>query len=255
MRDTDRRFDKRASAGAERPRLWTNRLLDRLGAEDVARLKPHLKQVELRRGDVLHEAHGAIERVYFPLAGMVSLVVATKSGETIETAVVGRDGVVGASVASDFWHSFSRAVVQIPGSAWQLGAGEFARACRASQPLTALMTRYQAVILLQAQQNSACHALHSVEARLARWMLQAQDLLGTSTIDLTQEFLSHMLGVQRTSVSLCAHALQKEGLIDYSRGRITILDRSGLASHACECHAVIRSESEKALSAPAPARE
>jgi len=243
--DADRMIDRGAAARLAQPR--TNRLLDRLHPEDLARLKSHLKPMEMRRGDVLHEARGAIGRVYFPLGGMVSLIAAMQTGEMIETAAIGRDGAVGAAVASDLWRSFSQAMVQIPGPALQIGAADFAHACRASPGLTALMSRHQAVVLLQAQQNSACHALHSIEMRLARWMLQAQDMLGGSTIELTQESLAQMLGVQRTSVSLCAHALQRQGLIDYARGRIAILDRAGLEHCACECYATIRSETEEAL--------
>jgi CRP-like cAMP-binding protein len=109
------------------------------------------------------------------------------------------------------------------------------------------MNRFQNVVLLQAQQSAACHALHTVQARLCRWLLQSQDVTGSEVVPLTQEFLSHMLGVQRTSVSLCAHALQSAGLIKYSRGQIKILDRRGLKKAACECYDAVRQHVDKAV--------
>jgi CRP-like cAMP-binding protein len=247
--------ERRPGSGAAlrpgRPQKGSNRLLDRLAPADFAVLQPHSKPLELRRGDVLYEARGAIERVYFPLSGMVSLLAVMRGGEMIETGMVGREGMVGASVIADNWQSFAQATVQIQGAALQIGSAQFVEACRASPRLAALAHRSQAVILLQAQQNAACHALHSIEARFARWMLQSQDVVESPEIELTQEFLSHMLGVQRTSVSLVAHTLQGAGLIRYTRGHITVVDRARLEACACECYAVIRGEAEKALS-PAP---
>ncbi len=169
------------------------------------------------------------------------------AAEQIETAITGREGVVGASVANDNWQSFCQATVQIAGAALQISSKRFVEAVKASPRLNALVNRYLNVITMQSQQSAACHALHSVEARLCRWLLQSQDTLESSEIELTQEFLSHMLGVQRTSVSLSAHKLQDSGLIDYSRGRITIINRAGIEECACECYAAIRGETDKAI--------
>src|SRR4029453_12126928 len=118
---------------------------------------------------------------------------------------------------------------------------------QASEPFRTLMNRFQNVILLQAQQSAACHSLHTVEARLCRWLLQSQDTTGSDMVPLTQEFLSHMLGVQRTSVSLCAHTLQKAGLIQYRRGQNKILEREGIKESACECYDVVREHINKAV--------
>jgi CRP-like cAMP-binding protein len=225
----------------------TNGLLERLAPADMALLQPHLKLIELRRGDILYEARSAIDRVYFPLSGMISLLAVTREGDMIETGVIGHEGVAGSSVAADNSQSFCQTMVQIPGMGLQISSANFIKACQGSLRLQAVVNRHQAVILLQAQQNGACHALHSVEARLARWLLQSQDMVASSTIDLTQEFLSYMLGVQRTSVSLVAHKLQEAGLIHYSRGRILVADRAGLKECACECYAVVRGEIDKAL--------
>jgi CRP-like cAMP-binding protein len=231
----------------EKPYSGENRLLQNLGPDDLEVLKPHLKKVELRRGDVLHEPRSAIERVYFPLSGMVSLLVITRTGQAIEAAIIGREGVVGGSVASEYWESFGQAIVQIPGNALRIGSEHFVKACQENPRLRSLVNRFQIVVTMQSQQSAACHALHSVEARLCRWLLQSSDMTESNVVELTQEFLSHMLGVQRTSVSLSAHALQEAGLIEYSRGRITIRDRAGIDECACECYAVIRGETDKAI--------
>jgi CRP-like cAMP-binding protein len=191
-------------------------------------------------GAVLHAPGAPIEHVYFPLSGMVSLLTVMKTGEQIETAIVGREGVVGAAIGSDGLRSASQATVQIAGSAWQVQRGNFLELYQASAPFRTLMNQFQNVILVQAQQTAACHALHTVQARLCRWLLQSQDVTDSDIVPLTQEFLSHMLGVQRSSVSLCAHALQDAGLIQYTRGQIKILSREGLKESACECYEVIR---------------
>jgi CRP-like cAMP-binding protein len=231
----------------EKPYSGENRLLRSLAPDELAALQPQLKPVELRRGDVLHQARAAIEHVYFPLSGMVSLLTVMQSGEAIETAIVGREGVVGASVADGNGHSFGQATVQIAGKALAIASRPFAEACRKSPNLRAFASRFQGVITMQAQQSAACHALHSVESRLCRWLLQSRDMTESNVVELTQEFLSHMLGVQRTSVSLSAHALAQAGLIEYRRGRITIRDRAGVEECACECYAVIRGETDKAI--------
>jgi CRP-like cAMP-binding protein len=231
----------------EKPHSGENRFLQSLEPADLAALQRHLKPVELCRGDVLVEARSAIENVYFPLSGMISLLAVMQNGEAIETAIVGREGVVGGSVANGNGHSFGQAMVQISGKGLKIARKPFAEACQKRAKLRALANRFQELIMTQAQQSAACHALHSVEARLCRWLLQSRDVTKSDVIELTQEFLSHMLGVQRTSVSLSAHALQDAGLIEYARGRITIRDRAGIEACACECYAVIRSETDKAI--------
>ena len=220
--------------------LGENRLLKALPAVDLARLQPNLKEVTLTRGEVLHAAGASIEHAYFPVSGMVSILALMQTGEAIETAIIGREGVVGGSVGSNGSRSAGQAVVQIAGAAWKIPSAKFSELYRASEPFSILINRFQAVVLLQAQQSAACHALHAVEARLCRWLLQSQDTTGSDIVPLTQELLSHMLGVRRTSVSLSAHTLQKAGLIHYSRGEIKIVNRTGLKETACECYAVVR---------------
>lgn len=217
-----------------------NRLLNSLDATDQARLCPYLKKVPMKLGDLLHPAGSPILHLYFPERGMVSMLTVMRSGEQIETAIIGNEGVVGGWVAIDNSDANTQSTVQVEGSAWQISTTKFVEIYRASDPFRSAINAYQGVIMFQAQQSAACHALHSVEARFCRWVLLSEDLLGSEQIPLTQEFLSHMLGVQRTSVSLAAHTLQQSGLIEYRRGKIKIADRKGLEECACECYSVIR---------------
>jgi CRP-like cAMP-binding protein len=220
--------------------LGRNRLLSGLGAGDLARLQSNLKHVTLTPGTALHPVGEPIKHVYFPEDGMVSLLTVMTTGELIETAIIGREGVVGGWVAIDGRSANTQTTVQIAGSAWQIPTAKFLEVYNAGNSFRSAINMYQGVILFQAQQSAACHAIHSVEARLCRWILYSEDVTGSEQIVLTQEFLSHMLGVQRSSVSLCAHTLQKAGLIRYTRGNIKILDRKGVEESACECYAVIR---------------
>ena len=229
--------------------LGENRLLERISADDLARLRRDLKKVAMTRAAVLHRAGAPIEHVYFPLSGMVSVLAMMRTGEAIETAIVGREGVIGAAVGTNGSKSAGQAMVQIAGAALQVQSNKFADLYRTSTSFRTLMSDYQTILLLQAQQSAACHALHSVEARLCRWLLQSQDTTESDIVPLTQEFLSHMLGVQRTSVSLSAHTLQKAGLIRYSRGVITILNREGIKETACECYEVVREYIDHAVPA------
>ena len=223
-----------------------NRLLQMLAPDDQARLQPHLTDFAMQHGTTLHVPAQPIEHVYFPTVGMVSLLALMKSGDEIETAIVGNDGVVGASVGIDGAQAATLATVQIPGQALRLPVSNFLDQYRDSVTFRTVINRFQHLLFLNAQQSAACHALHNVEARFCRWLLQSQDLTQKDDIPLTHEFLSHMLGVQRTSVSLSAQTLQKAGLIRYSRGRIKILNRVGLEDAACECYATIRDYKEKA---------
>jgi CRP-like cAMP-binding protein len=215
---------------------------------DLSRLQPQLKLIDLKQGTVLHEAGAPLEYVYFPTTGMVSILAIMRTGDAIETAVIGREGVVGGSIGSEGSLAFGQSMVQIPGSALRVGAKPFLKVLEESNGLRSLVNRYQSVVLLQAQQSAACHAFHHVDARLCRWLLHASDATESDIVNLTQEFLSHMLGVRRTSVTLIAHTLQKTGLIRYSRGKIQILDRPGVEECACECYDVLRGEIDKALS-------
>jgi CRP-like cAMP-binding protein len=164
------------------------------------------------------------------------LVVTLSTGEVIEAAMVGRDGVVGALAALDGRVSLSRAVVQISGHGAICDVEALKRATMQSATLQSLLIRHEQVVYAQAQQSAACNAIHTIEERLARWLLRARDLSRSDTLPFTQEFLAEMLGVRRTSVSTVAHTLQQAGFLKYARGRIHIVNLEGLQESACECY-------------------
>ena len=217
-----------------------NGILRHLSGKTLDLLEPHLRQVTLMQGTILHEAGEAITFVYFPISGMVSMLAVLKSGEAIEAGIIGREGFVGGYVGVRGWRSYGHAVMQMSGDALRINVKNFKKAYDVSDELRVLVNGYQSVLYFQAQQTAACQALHQVEARMCRWLLQAQDAVGGDTINLTQEFLSHMLGVRRTSVSGAANKLQSDGLITYKRGTIRVLNRKGLEKCSCECYGAVR---------------
>jgi CRP-like cAMP-binding protein len=222
-----------------------NRFLAALPATDFALLAPYLRIVPLERGIVLPDAGGEIDHVYFPHSGMVSVVAVMRGGAVVETMTVGRGGMVGATVGLGSRSAIGRAVVQLPGSAARLPSAQFRSAAKASEALRSLIVRYNDLLLAQIQQSVACNALHALEARLCRWLLQSHDCMDGDTIPLTQELLGQMLGVRRTSVTLTARLLQSAGMIRYSRGLVQIVDRRALEEAACECYAVVRHNIDK----------
>ena len=224
-----------------------NHLLASLAADKIAALLPHLQPVELPPETVLFETGDTIQTVYFPLRGVVSVVVDLNAGETIETAMIGRDSLVGGSAAFDNQVSLNRAVVQVGGAASALNVDRFRELVQQSEPFRAKLARHEHFLLAQAQQSAACNATHALDQRLCRWLLRCRDLLDSDDIALTQEFLAEMLGVRRTSVTLVAGGLQKSGLIAYRRGHIRLLDHGGLLDGACECYGTIKAHADRLL--------
>jgi len=208
---------------------------------------PHLRLVELPHETVLFEAGDTIKALYFPHNGIVSILVDLTSGEMIETAMIGRDSLVGGSAAVDDDIALNRAVVQVSGIASTVDVATFRGLVQQSQNLHPILARHRQFILAQAQQSAACHAVHSLEARLSRWLLRCHDLLGSDDIPLTQEFLAEMLGVRRTSVTVVASLLQQAGFIRYRRGHIKVLDLEGLRDSACECYETVKAQGKRLL--------
>src|SRR5215510_3893084 len=231
-----------------------NRFLATLPPHEFSLLAPHLRTTPLDRGVMLQDVGEEIEHVYFPHTGMVSLVAVMQSGATVETATIGRWGLIGASAALGATSAVSRAVVQLPGTAAWISAAQFHAAAGQSAAIRDLVVRYNDVLLVQIQQSVACNALHAMEARLCRWLLQTHDCIDGDAIPLTQEFLGQMLGVRRTTVTIAARLLQSAGLIRYRRGLIHIVDRAALEEIACECYAVVRHNLDKVFPAPASLR-
>ncbi len=219
-----------------------NLLLASFAPNDLAALKPHLKPVELRQAEVLFEAGDKIDRVYFPAGAVISLVLVLSGGEMVETAMVGKDGMVGASAAVDHKTSTIRAIVQLAGSALICDANALKGAVLQSATLLSSLIRHEQTLLAQVQQSAGCLAAHHTEARLCRWLLRARDLSGSDTLNFTQEFLAEMLGVHRGSVTVVAHTLQRAGMIRYVRGRIQILNIEGMSEVACECYEATRAQ-------------
>ena len=217
----------------------SNKLLASFSASDRAIIADLLKPVTLTHKTILFEAGDRISKVYFPTTAIISLVIGLSTGEMIEAAMVGSDGVVGASSALDGKISLSRAIVQLAGDGFSCNVEEFKSAAFRSQTLISGLIRHEQTLFAQAQQSTACMASHTVEERLCRWLLRARDLAQCDTLNFTQEFLAEMLGVRRTSVTAVAYMLQAAGMISYSRGKIKILDVQALKNGSCECYATV----------------
>jgi CRP-like cAMP-binding protein len=225
----------------------SNLLLASLPPENMAALLPHMQVVQFPQETVLFEAGDTIKAIYFPHTGLVSIVVDLGSGEMIETAMLGRDSLVGGSAAIDDDIALNRAVVQVAGAASVVDVGTFRGLAQQSRSFNDTLARHRQFILAQAQQSAACHAAHTLEARLSRWLLRCQDLLGSDEVALTQEYLAEMLGVRRSSVTVVASTLQRAGFINYRRGHIRIIDGEGLRETACECYETLKAQGKRLL--------
>ena len=220
-----------------------NKLLASLPRGDFDRLLPHLTTLPLQQGAVLTEAGDEVDQIYFPHNGMLSLLAVLHDGKAIETATVGREGVVGAMAGLGLCKSLVRVVVQMPMACSKIAASHFRTVAATSDPVRKLCIRYNEVLLSQARVTAACNALHSIEARFCRWLLQCADRAAGDTVPLTQEFFAEMLGVRRTSVTEVASRVQSAGAITYSRGVIKILDRAALMRMSCECYETLLDQS------------
>ena len=221
------------------PAAVQNMILAALPAEDRDRLVPTLDVVPLKLKDLLHKPGEHIEYVYFPGGGFLSIVTVLEDGSMVEVATIGREGVIGVTAVLDGTPMSSASMVQGESdTCYRMTADAFRREMDRRDAFYELMTRYSQALVGFIMQSTACNAVHSVEQRLARWLLMAQDRMGTDEFPLTQEFVAMMLGATRPTVTVVAGTLQKAGLITYHRGRITVLDRGKLESASCECYRV-----------------
>jgi CRP-like cAMP-binding protein len=227
-----------------------NHFLQSLSLGDFALLRPHLRDVKLSHSAVLHEVGGLIECLYFPHSGVISFVVPLASGDVIEAGMVGPDGVAGTPAALDGAISLNRAIVQVAGAGSTIEIQPMRAAVASSKSLRIKLYQHDQMLLAQAQQSAACNAKHEIEERLCRWLLRTRDLVESDNIELTQEFLSQMLGVRRSSLTLAARRLQDAKLIKYRRGHIQIIDLDGLKDNSCECYAAIRSQAARLQAVP-----
>jgi CRP-like cAMP-binding protein len=224
-----------------------NHLLAALPEEDYARLLPHLELVPLPLGHVLHESGMQMRHIYFPTTSIVSLLYVMEDGASAEIAIVGNEGIVGVALFMGGESTTSRAVVQSAGHAYrmkgQLLKDEFYHA----GPMQRLLLRYTQALLTQMAQTAVCNRHHSLDQQFCRWLLLSLDRLASSELVMTQELIANMLGVRREGVTEAAGNVQRAGLIKYSRGHITVIDRAGLEARACECYEVVRKEFDRLL--------
>lgn len=232
-------------------RRRTNRILSAAPAEEYERLSPRLDYVELRRGDVLHEAGEHMPHVYFPYSGTVSVTVQMRDGDQTEIGVVGREGMLGLPLVLGTDTAPLRAFAQVEGGAMRMKAADFREEVARRGGLYELMLRYAQAFFVQTSQTAACNRLHPLEARLPKWLLTTRDLAESDRLELTHEFVAAMLGVRRAGVTEALGQLRSEGLIDYARGHITIQNPEGLGRASCECYSVIRDEYDRLLSSEA----
>jgi CRP-like cAMP-binding protein len=229
---------------------FSNQLIKALPNADRVRILPALEHLDLKVRHPVFSADQPIEYIYFPHDCLISIHTRMQDGVAVETATVGREGIVGLPVFLGGHQTPLAAFCQVAGRSSRMPADAFLAAVRASPAFTALLLRYTQALLTQVSQSAACNRVHAVEERCARWLLMTHDRVRRDVFDLTQEFLGEMLGVRRPRVSMAASILQRAGFIRYSRGRVVIVDRAGLESAACECYGVIAREFGRLFARP-----
>jgi len=224
-----------------------NHLLAALPLADYARLSPHLELIPMKLGDVLYEPGVRLRYVYFPTTCIVSLLYVMENGASAEIAIVGNEGILGISLFMGGETTPSRAVVQSEGFAYRLKAQLLKDEFHRFGPMLHLLLRYTQALITQMAQTAVCNRHHSVDQQLCRWLLLSLDRLSSNELCMTQELIANMLGVRREGVTEAAGKLQDAGLIEYRRGRITVLDRPGVEARSCECYQVVKTELDRLL--------
>jgi CRP-like cAMP-binding protein len=224
-----------------------NCLLAALPADVWERLQPHLELTPLPLGHVLYEANSRLQHVYFPTTAIVSLLYVMEDGHSAEIAIVGNEGMVGVALFMGGETTPSRGIVQSEGFAYRLAGRSIKEEFVRAGPMQRLLLRYTQALITQMAQTAVCNRHHTIDQQLSRWLLLSLDRLDSNNLVMTQELIANMLGVRREGVTESAGKLQDLGLITYRRGRITVLDRPGLESHACECYAVVKREFDRLL--------
>jgi CRP-like cAMP-binding protein len=220
----------------------SNRILLSISDKEYRAIRPHLEFLGMPRQLSLYEPNDPLNFVYFPNAGMVSLVIETEDGRTVEVGEVGKEGFAGIPAAVGMRTSQVREVIQISGDGFRVRVNELQRVLRSGPQLQQILTRYAVTHWMQMAQTAACNRLHNIEQRFARWLLITQDRVDSPTFAITQDFLATMLGTDRPTVSLAAGMLQKKSAIKWTRGGVEILNRAKLEECACECYGAIRED-------------
>ncbi len=218
----------------------TNKVLLATPDYEYELMRADLKYIDLPDHLSLHEPTQNIEFVYFPNRGMVSQVVVTKDGRTVEVGVVGNEGYVGAGLAAGLSRSSVREIIQIAGDGFRMMANALERILRSAPQLQVILNRHTGLQGMQVAQTAACNRLHDIQQRLSRWLLMTQDRVGAGVLPITHDFIATMMGTDRSTVSLAASELQEKGIIEYVRGAVKILNRRKLEKSACECYGVIQ---------------
>jgi len=224
-----------------------NQLLAHLPKAAHERLQNHFQPVTLEAGKVLYEARAAIEYAYFPNHGTLSAVVVMVNGDMIEVATIGNEGAVGLPTFTSGVTSPNRVFVQVAGDGVRIESAVLEKEARQDAPLKRLFEAYHTAFQFQVSQSVACNGLHNLQQRCCRWLLMTHDRVDGDDIGLTHEFLSVMLGVRRASVTEVLQALHDQGLVSNGRGKITVVDRSGMEKSSCECYQVVRDEYDRLL--------
>ena len=223
------------------PSNWpNNRLLRALPAADLKRLLPHLKRAQFKREQVLIDAEGPLDEIYFPESGVISIVAVYADGSIIEMATIGREGCTGLQAVLGSDRSSARLYVQLPGSGARISRRNFARAMSGMPAFRALMYAYLHAFLEQVMVSVACNGAHNLKQRLARWLLMMRDRHDDDALPLTHSLLAEMLGVQRPTITNATRELERAGLIERGRRQVTIIDRKGLIATSCECYELVR---------------
>ena len=223
----------------ERP---INKILAALPESEYQAIAPHLKPVDLTSGEIISEPNQSITEIYFPQRAMISLVSIMMDGSTTEIGIVGNEGMIGLPAILGGDSTISCSIVQVSGTALQIPADIIQREFLRGGRLQQILLLYIQASLTQVSQSAACNRQHRIEERLARWLLSVRDCVRQNELHLTQEFIANMLGTRRSGVTIAAGTLQQAGIIRYSRGKITILDRQALEDTSCECYRTIQGE-------------
>lgn len=227
--------------------LLQNRLLSILSAEEFQFIEPHLEPVSFATGDIIYQAGDYARYAYFPLSGMVSLLSVTEQGNTVEVGFTGNEGVIGLPILLGHHEMPYQAMVQVAANCFRVDAKVILALFKQQQNFHDASLRYVYMVLKQVAQTCVCNHFHTIEARLCRWLTVMCERSETNRLSITQEFLSHMLGVQRTSVGVIANSLQSRGIIKYSRGRVEITDLESLKRGVCECYYIVKSDYDNFL--------
>ncbi len=217
-----------------------NKLLLAIPDEEFRRIRSRLQFVDLPHHFILHQPHQTVRFAHFPNAGLISLVVELKDGRTVEAGLLGNEGASGTPAVLGLSRSPLREIVQIEGDAFRVRVNALRELLPSTPVLQATLNRYAAGLAMQVAQTAACNRLHKIEERLSRWLLIAQDRVDSGIVPITHDFLATMLGTDRPSVTVAAGVLQREGIIEYTRGSVRILNRKKLEWFACECYALIK---------------